>query len=228
MLKFYFNSAPNPLKVALFLEETGLSYQGTPVDTKLGEQRTDTFRRINPNAKVPALQDGGTTLFDSKAILLYLREKTGQFMPPQTANRGGLLPWLMFAASGVGPYFGQCVHFRHFAPEKLAFPQKRYEFEARRHWQIFDDRLGETGFMLGDTYTIVDIAVWKWATCIPFFLCEVAMESSPNLTELMDWTGARPATRRTLTISDWHRFKRDFDESAMQNLFPHLIAEDQS
>jgi GST-like protein len=104
MLKFYFSGAPNPTKVALFLEEAGLEYEAIPVDTRKGAQFSPDFVAINPNAKVPAIVDGDAKVFDSNAILLYLAEKTGKFLPPNTpANRGDLLSWLMFVASGVGP-----------------------------------------------------------------------------------------------------------------------------
>jgi len=114
MLKFYFNGSPNPTKVALFLEEAGLAYEPIPVDTRKGEQFEPDYLKINPNGKVPAIVDGATTVFDSNAILLYLAEKTGKFLPAPDA-RGELLSWLMFAATGVGPYCGQAVHFRHLA-----------------------------------------------------------------------------------------------------------------
>ena len=122
MLKFYYSLAPNPRKVALFLEEAGLPYEAIPVDTRKGEQHTPEFTAINPNAKVPAIVDGDTTVFDSSAILLYLAETTGQFLPlPE--SRGEMLSWLMFTASGIGPFTGQCVHFRRYAefirPESL-------------------------------------------------------------------------------------------------------------
>ena len=105
MLKFYFSGAPNPTKVALFLEETGIPYEGIPVDTRKGEQHKPEYLAINPNAKVPAIVDGDVTVFDSNAILLYLGEKTGKFMPPAGDKmRAELLSWLMFVASGVGPY----------------------------------------------------------------------------------------------------------------------------
>ncbi len=226
MLKFYFNGAPNPLKVALFLEEAGLEYEGIPVDTKLGDQHAGEFRRINPNGKVPALQDGASTLFDSSAILLYLAEKTGKFIPQAKDDRGSLLSWLMFLASGVGPYSGQCVHFRHFAPEDLAYPKKRYDFEARRHWQIIDDRLAKGEFMLGDSYSIVDMSVWGWATRIPFMLGGAAMDDWPNLARLMSWIDARPATCRALKIGERHRFQQEFDEPAMRNLYPQIFVEE--
>ena len=131
MLTFYFNTSPNPTKVALFLEEAGLEYTPLPIDTRKGEQFDAAYLAVNPNGKVPAIVDGDTTVFDSNAILLYLAEKTGKFLPPETpANRGQMLSWLMFVATGVGPYSGQAVHFRHFAPEKVPYAHDRYEFEA--------------------------------------------------------------------------------------------------
>ena len=114
MLKFYFNASPNPTKVALFLEEAGVPYEAIPVDTRTGQQFAPDFLKINPNGKVPAIVDGATTVFDSNAILLYLAEKTGKFLPGPEA-RGDMLSWLMFVASGVGPFSGQAVHFKHFA-----------------------------------------------------------------------------------------------------------------
>ena len=135
MLKFYFNGAPNPNKVALFLEESGLAYEPVPVDTRKGDQFKPEFLKVNPNGKVPAIDDDGVFVFDSNAILLYLAEKTGKFLPPSTPdNRAQLLSWLMFVASGVGPYSGQAVHFKHFAPEELEYANNRYQFEAHRHY----------------------------------------------------------------------------------------------
>ncbi len=107
MLKFYFNGAPNPNKVALFLEESGLPFEPVPVDTRKGDQFKPEFLKVNPNGKVPAIDDDGVVVFDSNAILLYLAEKTGKFLPPATPkNRAQLLSWLMFVASGIGPYSG--------------------------------------------------------------------------------------------------------------------------
>ena len=118
MLKFYFNGSPNPTKVALFLEESGLPYEPVAVDTRTGAQFAPDYLAINPNGKVPAIVDGDAVVFDSNAILLYLAEKTGQFLPPASdaKARGELLSWLMFVATGIGPYLGQAVHFKHFAP----------------------------------------------------------------------------------------------------------------
>src|SRR5580704_16169730 len=115
MLKFYYNGGPNPMKVALFLEEAGLPYEPVPLDTRKGEQHKPAYLAINPNAKAPSIVDGDVTVFDSNAILLYLAEKTGKFLPANAntpAARGPLYSWLMFVASGVGPYSGQAVHFK--------------------------------------------------------------------------------------------------------------------
>src|SRR5213080_4753903 len=137
MLKFYFNGSPNPTKVALFLEELGLPFEPVAVDTRKGDQFKPEFLKVNPNAKVPAIDDDGIKVFDSNAILLYLAEKTGKFLAPNTpANRAQTLSWLMFVATGIGPYSGQAVHFKHFAPKDLEYAHDRYQFEANRHYTI--------------------------------------------------------------------------------------------
>src|SRR5712691_13118887 len=161
MIKFFYNLAPNPTKVALCLEEMGLPYELAPVDTRKGEQHAPAFLAINPNAKVPAIVDSDATVFDSNAILLYLAEKSGKFLPPKGDKaRGELLSWLMFVASGVGPFSGQSVHFRNYAPEKNEYAINRYMYEAQRHYAILDARLAKQKYMLGDIYTIADMAVW--------------------------------------------------------------------
>src|SRR4029079_4864021 len=131
MIKFYFNLAPNPTKVALCLEEMGLKYEIVPVDPRKGEQHTPEVSAGNRKAKVPAIIDDGVTVFDSNAILLYLAEKTGQFLPgPSLKARGEMLAWLMFRVSGIGPYSGQAVHFRTYAPKPNDYAVSRYTFEA--------------------------------------------------------------------------------------------------
>src|SRR4030081_2184668 len=128
MLKFYFNAAPNPTKVALFLEESGLPCELVPVDTRKGDQFKPEFLKVNPNGKVPAIDDDGVFVFDSNAILLYLAEKTGKFLPPNSPNnRAQLLSWLMFIATGLGPYWGQAVLFENFALKDLEFAEIRFE-----------------------------------------------------------------------------------------------------
>jgi GST-like protein len=225
MLKFYYSLAPNPMKVALFLEETGLPFEAIPVDTRKGDQFAPEFTKLNPNNKVPVIVDGEAVVFDSNAIVLYLGEKTGQFMPENTpAARGQLLSWLMFIASGVGPYSGQAVHFRHFAPEPKEYPVTRYLFEAKRHYGILDAHLASNTYMLGDTYTIVDMALWGWTRMVPFVIGEDAWASMPNLKRLFDEISARPAAARALALKDRHAFKTEFDEEAKKVMFRHIVA----
>ena len=219
MIKFYYNLAPNPTKVALCLEEMGLPYELVPIDTRKGEQHEPAFLAINPNAKLPAIVDDGTTVFDSNAILLYLSEKTGQFGSP---DRGALLSWMMFVASGIGPYSGQSVHFRNVAPEPKEYAVNRYTFEAKRHWGILNDRLAKNRFMLGDTYTVVDMAVWGWSRLLTVVLGPDGYAGLPNVKRHLDEISARPAAARALALKDRHTFKADMDDAARIAMFPHL------
>ncbi len=222
MIKFYYSLAPNPMKVALFLEEAGLPYEAVPVDTRKGEQFAPAFAALNPNNKVPCVVDGDATVFDSNAILLYLAEKTGRFLPEDTpAARGQFLSWLMFVASGVGPYSGQAVHFRHFAPDPKDYAANRYAFEAKRHYGILDARLAQNRYMLGDIYTIVDMAVWGWARMVPFVMGDDAWSALPNLKRLFDEISARPAAERAVALKDRHAFKTEFDDEARRHMFRH-------
>jgi GST-like protein len=228
MLKFFYSAAPNPMKVALFLEEAGLEYEAIPIDGKRGDQHSPTFKAINPNAKVPVILDDGQPVFDSNAILLYLAEKTGQFLPPDApGSRGQLLSWLMFIASGLGPFSGQAVHFRNFAPEKVPYGIKRYDFEARRHWQIIDDRLARGRYMLGEAYTILDMAVWGWGNRLTYMLGDDhIMQQYPNLDRLMTELDARPAAQRARALPSRHEFKTEMDEAAMRFMYPQLFADE--
>jgi GST-like protein len=223
MLKFWYNLAPNPMKVALLLEELGTPYEAIPVDTRKGEQHTDAFRAINPNAKVPAIDDDGAVVFDSNAILLYLADKHGRFVPTdlKSSARGEMLSWLMFVASGIGPYSGQSVHFRHAAPEPKDYALNRYDFEAHRHWKIVDDRLGASPYLGGAEYGIVDMAFWGWARLVPYVLgIENPWTQYANVKRLIDEIGARPAAGRVEALRKRHAFKTENDAEAMRAMFP--------
>jgi GST-like protein len=162
-------------------------------------------------------------MFDSNAILLYLAEKTKKFLPENTPNaRAELLSWLMFVASGVGPFAGQSVHFRNYAPEKIEYAINRYMYEAQRHFRILDARLAKRRYMLGDTYTIVDMAVWGWARLIPTVLGETAWAKFPSLKRLVDEISARPAAQRAIALKDKHKFKTEMDDEARRAMFGHL------
>jgi GSH-dependent disulfide-bond oxidoreductase len=224
MLKFYYNLAPNPMKVALFLEEANLAYELRPIDTRKGDQHTPEYRAINPNGKVPAIVDGYDVVFDSNAILLYLAEKTGQFLPEHTPGaRGRLYSWLMFVATGVGPYSGQAVHFKYYAPETIPYANARYQFEAKRHYRIIDDELALKRYMLGDRYTIVDMAVWGWARLVPYILGDDAWRDFPNVKRLVDEINARPAAARVALLKERHAFKTEMDAEARRHMFPHTV-----
>jgi GST-like protein len=223
MLKFYYSGAPNPMKVALFLEEAGLPYEAVPVDTRKGDQHQPGYLAINPNAKVPAIIDGDAVVFDSTAILLYLAEKTQKFLPANSPKaRGELLSWMMFVGTGVGPYSGQSVHFRNYAPEKIPYAINRYAYEAQRHFGILNERLGARKYILGDSYTIADMNVWGWARLIPVALGEETWAKFPNLKRLVDEISARPAATRAVALKDKHAFKTEFDEEARRNMFRHM------
>jgi GST-like protein len=224
MLEFYFNGSPNPTKVALFLEETGMVYEPHPVDTRKGEQFSPEITALNPNAKVPVIVDtDGTVVFDSNAILLYLGEKTGQFMPPAKA-RGELLSWMMFIASGVSPFSGQAVHFRHHATEKVPYAHNRYQYEAERHYGVVDRRLADHPYLVADTYTIADMALWGWARMVPYILGgDEAWAKFPNLKRLVDEIAARPAAARAVALKDRFTFKATMDEEVRAHMFKHLV-----
>jgi len=224
MLKFYYNAAPNPMKVALLLEELGLKYEAVPVDTRKGDQFSADYLEVNPNAKVPAIVDGDVRVFDSNAILLYLADREKRFVPldPASKARGEMLSWLMFIASGIGPFSGQSVHFRHAAPEPKDYALNRYDFEAHRHWKLLEDRLAASHYLLGDDYSIVDMAFWGWARLVPFVLGtgEATWTTYPNVKRLLDEINARPAVARADALKARHAFKTENDDEAKRFMFP--------
>lgn len=225
MIKYYFNLSPNPMKVALFMEEAELPYEPIVIDTRKGEQFAPDFLAINPNGKVPALVDGDAVIFDSNAILMYLAEKTGKFLPENhPAARGEFLSWMMFVATGLGPFMGQAVHFKHFAPQNLAYAHERYQFEAKRHLKILDHRLASRRYMLGDVYTIVDMAVWGWIRMTTFVIGDDAWTELPNLKRLFDDINARPAAARVVALREQYgkAFKAEMDDEARRHMFRHI------
>jgi GST-like protein len=226
VIRFYFNLAPNPMKIALMLEELGQPYEAIPVDTAKGEQHAATFRAINPNGKVPAIVDtegpGGreARVFDSSAILLYLGEKTGRFIGTP-ADRPELLSWLFFIGTGIGPFSGQAVHFQHAAPEKLPYAVNRYRREIERHYRVLDKHLAGRDFIIGD-YSIADMSVWGWLTRASRVLpgADDPLAEFPNLKGLFEAVDTRPAAARAKAIGKEHRFKTEIDEEAKRAMFP--------
>ena len=227
MIRFYFHPTPNPAKIALFLEETGLPYEVIPVDTSKGEQHKPSFRAINPNGKVPAIVDtegpGGkeARVFDSTAILLYLAEKTGKFLG-EPENRPELLSWLLFIGSGLGPFSGQSVHLQHVAPSGLDYAVQRYRREAERHYQVLNDRLTGRNFIVGDSYTIADISAWGWLDRASRVRAgeKEPLAPYPDLKRLFETVDARPAASRARAVGKDHHFKKVDDEETRRALFP--------
>lgn len=227
MIRFYFHPTPNPAKIALFLEEAGLSYETIPIDTSKGEQHTPPFRAINPNGKVPAIVDtegpGGkeARIFDSTAILIYLAEKTGKFLG-SPEDRPELLSWLSFISSGLGPFSGQAVHFQFAAPEGLNYAVNRYRREAERHYQVLNDHLEGRTFIVGDTYTITDMSAWGWLDRASRVRkgTDEPLAPFPNLQRLFETVDARPAVARARNVGKGHPFKKVNDEETRRALFP--------
>lgn len=221
MLKFYYHPSPNPAKVALFLEEAQLPYELVPADIRKGEQHLPEYLAINPNAKTPALTDGDATIFDSTAILLYLAVKTGRFLPRnEPAVRAQMYSWLMFIASGIGPFSGQAVHFRHFAPEPKTYALNRYDFEAWRHWRILEQHLTDRVYMVDDEFTIVDMALWGWVRALPMILGAQALAELPNISRYLAHINKRPAAQRVEALSATHAFKTEMDQTANEAMYP--------
>lgn len=219
MLKFYYHPTPNPIKVALFLAEADLPFELVPVDTAEGEQHTPEFRAINPNGKVPAIVDDGTVVFDSTAILLYLSDKTGKF-GGAPEDRGAMLSWLMFIATGLGPFSGQSVHFHHSAPEDIPYAKNRFMREAERHYQVLNDHLKGHNYIVGSSYSIADISAWGWAIRAGRVLGDDGLVRFPEVHRWFKAINARPAVAIAEQIGQGETFKKSGDEASLRALFP--------
>jgi GST-like protein len=227
MIHLYYHPTPNPAKVALFLEETGLPYTVVPVDTGKAQQHEPAFRAVNPNGKVPAIVDtdgpGGkeVRVFDSTAILLYLAEKTGKLLGAP-ADRGELLSWLFFIASGLGPFSGQAVHFQRAAPEKLPYAINRYRREAERHYAVLNDHLAGRHFIVGDSFTIADISAWGWIDRAAFVLpgSDDPLAPFANIGTWFRAINERPAVAKARAVGTGHAFKKEVDEESRRALYP--------
>ena len=211
MIDVYTWPTPNGHKVHIMLEECGLEYTIHGVNIRKGEQFEQAFIDVSPNNRIPAIVDqddpGGApySLFESGAILIYLAEKTGQFLAAEGQARHDTLQWLMFQMGNVGPMFGQAHHFRGYAKEKLDYPIERYTNEAGRLYRIMDKRLGESPYLGGDTYTIADIATFPWARNPQRRGHDI--NDLPNLKRWVDEIEARPAVEKALQVLAEHQSK---------------------
>jgi GST-like protein len=205
------------------LEETGLPYNVHPIDISVGDQFDPEFLRISPNNRMPAIVDtegpdgAPISLFESGAILIYLAEKTGRFLPEAPRARYATLQWLMWQMGGLGPMLGQAHHFRQYAPEQIPYAVERYTNEARRLYSVADRRLGETRFLAGDDYTIADIASFPWTRSHRRQGVEFA--DYPNVERWFGEIAARPAVQRGVEVLADRRATGKLDDKARDILF---------
>ncbi|MDE0241377.1 MAG: glutathione S-transferase N-terminal domain-containing protein [bacterium] len=216
MIDLYTWPTPNGHKVHIMLEETGLAYRVIPVDIGRGDQFDPAFLAISPNNRMPAFVDHdgpdgeAISIFESGAILVYLAGKTGRFMPGDTRGRTLVLQWLMFQMGGIGPMFGQCHHFRNYAPEPIAYAIDRYTNETGRLYGVLDKRLGEADYMAGD-YSIADMATYPWTRSIERQGVDPA--DYPNVVRWQQRLEERPAVvRGCAVLSDRQRSAEMTDE----------------
>jgi GSH-dependent disulfide-bond oxidoreductase len=203
MIDAYSWPTPNGHKIHIMLEETGLPYKVHGIDIGAGAQFEPFFLKISPNNKIPAIVDsdgpGGKpiSIFESGAILFYLAEKTGKFMPKEARARYAVLEWLMFQMGSIGPMFGQANHFRAYAPEKIPYAIDRYTNEANRLYGVLDRRLKDHDYVAGD-YSIADIAIFPWMRYGD--RRGVDVNEFPNVLRWFEAINARPAVQRGLEV----------------------------
>ena len=193
MIDLYTAATPNGKKVSIMLEELGASYKIHALNLSGLEHKEPWFLEINPNGKIPAIvdNDDGTVVFESGAILIYLADKFGSFLPPAgDRRRTTCIQWLMFQMSGVGPMQGQLNVFLKYAPEKIPYAIKRYTEETKRLYSVLDERLSEVEY-LAEEYSIADIATWPWINAYGW--AELDLGIFPNLTRWHAQVGERPA-----------------------------------
>ena len=200
MIEAYSWATPNGHKIHIMLEELGLEYKAIPIDIGAGDQFTPEFLAISPNNKIPAIIDSDgpdgkpLALFESGAILFYLAEKTGKFLPLDPVGRYTTMQWLMFQMGGVGPMLGQAHHFRIYAPEKIEYAVNRYSNEAKRLYGVMDKQLGVTRYLAGNDYSIADIATFPWTRS--WKNQGIELDEFPNVRRWFDEISARPAVIR--------------------------------
>ncbi len=222
MIDLYYWPTPNGWKISIMLEECGLPYELKPVNIGKGEQFTPEFLAISPNNRMPAIVDhdaigsGEMSLFESGAILQYLAEKSGRFMPPDVRGRYEVLQWLYWQVGGLGPMAGQLSHFVNYAPEPMEYALKRYGNEYRRLLDVMECRLADREFLAGD-YSIADIAAWPWL--VPYKRFGQSLADLPNVRRWHEALKSRPAVKRGMDVGKELRHSGPLDESARKVLF---------
>ena len=209
MIDLYTWPTPNGHKIHIMLEETGTPYNVIPVAIGKGEQFDPAFLKISPNNKMPAMVDPEgpdgkpISIFESGAMLIYLAEKTGQFLPEDPVGRYKTLAWLMWQMGGVGPMLGQAHHFLQYAQEDVSYAKDRYNNEAKRLYGVADKRLAESRFLAGDEITIADFACWPWMRRP--WRQGIEREDYPNYLRWFEEIDARPAVQRAVQVLAEHQ-----------------------
>lgn len=223
MIEVWTWPTPNGHKVHIALEEMGLPYKVVPIDIGKGEQFRPEFLAITPNHRIPAIVDpdgpGGQplSLFESGAILIYLADKTGQFLSADPATRYVTLQWLMFQMGGVGPMFGQHGHFHHYAPEKIPYAMDRYANEVRRLLGVLNKRLSQSEYLAGPDYSIADMATWPWLRFPERRGIDYA--DYPAVQRWYNAIGARPAVQRGIEVLSANQRQGTMTDAEREILF---------
>ncbi|QIG98867.1 MULTISPECIES: glutathione binding-like protein [unclassified Bradyrhizobium] len=223
MIDLHFAPTPNGWKISIMLEECELPYTVVPVNITRGDQFRSEFRALNPNERIPVIVDrdppsGGEplTIFESGAILLYLAEKTGRFVPRDLRGRYRVQQWLMWQMSALGPMLGQNGHFSLYAPSKIQYAVERYSNEARRLYGVLNDRLGESIYVAGDDYSVADIACFPWV--MTHKAQGVSLDDFPHVRRWFAALRARPKLQKGLAVGR-RGIRKTLDAQARSNLF---------
>jgi GST-like protein len=201
MIELFTAATPNGWKISIALEEMALPYTLRPLALSKLEQKAEWYLKINPNGRIPAIVDHGNgdfAVFESGAILIYLAEKSGKFLPTEPKARSRVLQWLMFQMGGVGPMMGQANVFFRYAPEKIPYAIERYQREVRRLFEVMERQLTANEYIAGNDYSIADMALWTWVGAYSW--AGVSEEGLPQLKRWLELIGARPAAQKGLTI----------------------------
>ena len=223
MIDLYTWPTPNGHKIHIMLEETGIPYNVIPVDIGAGDQFEPDFLKISPNNKMPALVDPDgpdgkpISIFESGAVLLYLAEKSGRFMPTEARARFDTLQWLMFQMGGIGPMLGQAHHFRIYAEDKAPYATERYTREANRLYGVLERQLEGHDWVAADQYTIADMAIFPWLRSAENQGVDWA--AYPNVKAWFDTIAARPAVERAVEVLAERRRQGPPSKEALENLF---------
>jgi GST-like protein len=198
MIELYTAATPNGYKVSIMLEECGLEYTRHFIDMAAQQQKAPEFLAINPNGRVPAIVDDGFPIFESGAILIWLAEKTGKFLPSETKARSTVIQWVMWQMGGLGPMMGQLNVFKRYFPEHVPAAIERYERESYRLFGVMEGRLAQAAYLGGDDYSIADIACWPWVRAYEW--PGLTLDGHPLLKAWAERIGAREAVQRGVQV----------------------------